>query len=297
VVGGTQFVGCRARLPVAVVGPTPPPYHGVSIATSLVLEMLRRAGFKVYHVETKRRLAIGGVFNVVNLLKDILRFCHLLALRVRGPYLSYLPIAQTRLGAVRDAFCILLLRGLGVPVVLHLHGAHFRRMYEESPGVLKRLVRSALRRVDAVIVLGDSLRQIFDGLVDQDRIHVVPNGVPADWVPDEEFQALQRERAMRKGMPLRVLYLSNLISSKGYLDLLQAIAHCRRLGVPVFATFAGGWVDSSRTLAETIVSREHIGDLITFAGPVLEDQKRKLLGQSDVFVLPSYNEGQPIAIL
>lgn len=296
-VGGTRFVGCRASVPVAVVGPTPPPYHGVSVATSLVLEMLRGAGFTVYHVETKRRLAIGGVFNVVNLLKDILRLCHLLALRVRGPYLSYLPIAQTRLGAVRDAFCILLLRGLGVPVVVHLHGAHFRRMYEGSPGVLKGLVRSALRRVDAVIVLGDSLRQIFDGLVDQERIHVVPNGIPASWVPDEEFQALQRERAMRKGMPLRVLYLSNLVSSKGYLDLLHAIAHCRRLGVPVFATFAGAWMDSSRTLAETIVCREHIGDVVAFVGPVSGDEKRRLLGETDVFVLPAYNEGQPIAIL
>lgn len=101
------------------------------------------------------------------------------------------------------------------------------------------------------------------------------------------------------GSPLRVVYLSNLIESKGYLDVLRAAGECKRRGIPPHVSFAGGWVDSSRLLANRIVAEEKLGDEVQFLGVVTGEAKWHLLARSDVFVLPSYYpyEDQPISIV
>jgi glycosyltransferase involved in cell wall biosynthesis len=46
-----------------------------------------------------------------------------------------------------------------------------------------------------------------------------------------------------------------------------------------------------------LVERLDLGNLVTFSGPVFDEDKIKLLSAADVFLLPTYSEGLPYALL
>lgn len=283
-----------------VLGPTPPPYHGVSVATAQILQHLTLRGHEITHIETKRPLELSGRIRRAALVRDLNALAWFVQqIATRKPEIVYLPISQTTLGLMRDSLTILLTRIHGTEVVVHLHGAYLRRLYDTSPAFVRWVIRLALRRVSGAIVLGESLRSIFLGLVPEGRTYVVPNGVPREAVPDSQFVLLHKQRSERAGAPLRVVYLSNLIESKGYLDVLRAAAECKRRGITTHVSFAGAWVDNSRLLAHRIVREEKLTDEVEFLGVVVGKAKWQLLAESDVFVLPSYYpyEGQPISIV
>lgn len=281
-----------------VVGPTPPPYHGVSVATDVIICGLRARGCKVFHVETKRPLAIGGRVRWAAISRDTSAILVLLRyLASHRPDIVYIPISQTRLGLLRDSLLIAMARVYGSRVVVHLHGSSFRGLYEQSSRLVRSIVQCALRTVSGSIVLGHATRSQFAGLVPGNAVYVVPNGVADPGVYRQNRTPARVEDRKSGDPPLRVVYLSNLMKAKGYLDLLIAVAECRRRGVPIEVRFAGDWVDDSRPMALHMVRSEHIEDRVDFLGVIIGADKWRLLADSDVLVLPSYDEGQPISII
>ena len=141
----------RPRL--LVVGPTPPPYNGMSVATQNVLELLER-DFEIIHLDTadRRPLATVGRLDIRNILlafRHALRF--LLLAGSRRPEAVYVPIAQAPLGFLRDACFLVPARLLGLRTIVHLHGGHFARFHAGAPGPLRTLIRYSLGHATAAI--------------------------------------------------------------------------------------------------------------------------------------------------
>ena len=85
-------------------------------------------------------------------------------------------------------------------------------------GLLRSLNAFFLRRLGAAIVLGESQRAIYRGVVADERIHVIPN-----FAQDSLFTTIDRIDAnFERTTPLRVLFLSNLLPGKGYDELVDA---------------------------------------------------------------------------
>src|SRR5438270_213833 len=87
-----------SRTSLIVIGPVPPPYHGVTTSTALLLgSELLRANFDVVHLDTSDRRAIRTIGrwdfrNIAGALSSILR----LAWRTRGRSgVVYLPLSQS----------------------------------------------------------------------------------------------------------------------------------------------------------------------------------------------------------
>lgn len=206
----------------------------------------------------------------------------------KRPDIVYIPVAQNTLGFLRDALFLgpTLLRG--VPLVVHLHGGGFAEFARSAPGPVRSLLRALLARADRVIVLGDALTGMLAGIVAHERVVVVPNCVPE--IADDA------SRVGRVGT-MRVLFLGNLIPSKGYVELLAAVQTLLDEGVDIAATFAGEVVDA-RVHARALASVRH-PDRIRFVGPVDKPAKAALLRESDALALPSYydNEAHPLVLL
>ena len=99
---------------------------------------------------------------------------------------------------------------------------------------------------------------------------------------------------------VHILFLSNMIREKGYLDVLQAIQVLRKEGAPVKATFAGQWLsDEDEADFEQYVRSNGLQHIVTHKGPITDRAQIKALHlASDVFILPSYLiEGQPLTII
>lgn len=279
--------------PVLIIGPTPPPYNGMSVATDVVLEGLNEA-MPIVHLDTadRRDLANVGKVDWTNIRLALSQGMKYLSLLFqRNPAVVYVPISQASLPFVRDCLFLVPARFLRVPVVVHLHGSYFPQFYKNSSTPMRWLVRFALRNVRRAIVLGDTLTGAFDGVIDRDRVRVVPNGLPDCAAGTKDARS---QRAHR-----RVLFLATLLEEKGIFDTLRAIPSVLKVVDCVF-TFAGEWCrPEDKLLAERLVDELAIADYVEFPGPVGPTAKQQLFLSSDVFVLPTYYpfEGHPFVIL
>ena len=209
----------------------------------------------------------------------------------RRPKIVYFVLSQSTIGVLRDSFFVWLAALSGAKVVTHLHGAAFQDWYVRRWFPMRWYTRLLMRTVARAIVLGESLRDQFHGLVAPERIAVVPNGIADCGVG-------------RSGLPnlhgrWQVLYLNTLNKMKGTLVLLETIALVLQQRTDVEFIFAGPWShDEHRKDAEAFIAQQGIGSSVTFAGQVSGEQKTALLHAADLFIFPGIQqEGQPLVVL
>lgn len=277
---------------ILFIGPLPEPVTGQSLACQRLLDHLRRS----HHVEvidiTKQELRQG--VTSLNRIRQVLSYGRAARRMARTADVVYFTIAQSVAGTLRDH---LIYRALGSKLpktLVHLHGgAAMRELMGGANPRLAALNRRVLSRVGGVIVLGNSLRNIFEGIGDT-PIHVVPNFADDDIFIDP---ADVRPKFETEG-PLKLLFLSNLIEGKGHEELLTAVSLLNPTErARIELVFAGGFEsDFART---QFMNRIADQSTVRYAGIVSGEVKRRLLHEAHIFCLPTYyrNEGQPISIL
>lgn len=292
-----RAAGSAARLAerpgLVVVGPLPPPYHGGSVATQFVLRSALQRHWRVTHLDTTDRRGLDnlGRLDVHNVLLALRHALTLLQLMLtRRPRVVYVPIAQNTLGLLRDAAFILPALALRRRVVLHVHGGGLRAYHDAATLWMRLLLRTMLARAQRIIVLGDVLRPMLAGLVDDRRVAVLPNGM------EDPFES-PPDRRVRAGA-VRVLYLGNLLRTKGFLDVMRAVAMLRAESLDIELHLAGAFADESDRRAAEDLARG-LGQGVTFHGLVADQPKLDLLRAADIFAFPSYypNEGHPYVVL
>ncbi|MBW4560914.1 MAG: glycosyltransferase family 4 protein [Mojavia pulchra JT2-VF2] len=173
------------------------------------------------------------------------------------------------------------------PVLLHAHGAEFHLTYSRLPEWAKQLLSGIFRRCSGLIVLSKTWKDYYVLNLDLNpqRVFVLPN--PAE-LPVEIPQRMNANQ-------VTLLFCGRVGQRKGTFDLIEAFANlpaeqknCAKLIIA-----GDGDIEQGRKLIEKLNLTEHI----TFAGWVNSEQRDKLLAKADVFLLPSYNEGLPMAIL
>ncbi|MGB0383281.1 MAG: glycosyltransferase family 4 protein [Ardenticatenaceae bacterium] len=218
----------------------------------------------------------------------------------------YMLIASSKFGFLRDACMIWGSRLLRRRIVLHLNGGGYRPFYETQPPWLQRVIAKTLAQADTIIVLGEQLRDQFAFVPNiEKKIRVVPNGLPLDLQPKSVVS-----KSLSTTEPLRLLYLSNLIESKGYLSLLAA---CRILHhehqIPIHCDFCGDFVQTSVDKVSSpseakanflnLIEEWELTDVVTYHGMVTGDKKQQVLQETHTLILPTTYpwEGQPISII
>ena len=290
---------------VLLLGDMPPPIHGQSVSFQMLCGQLPRRGFdcRVVDIGRKANAPWGrlSLNRVAELSRALARFLVGLG---KGYRLVYLLIAQSAPGFGRDAVIIWCAWLCGCRVVAHLRGGNYDGFYADRSAVGKFIIRHTLRRTHRLVVLSERLRHMFafDRKLDG-RVVAVNNSPP--------LAVDARHRQRRAGEPIKLLYLSNLIQSKGYATVLEAVRILKHeKSLDVRARFAGRFdaldddcVKMSPLEAQARFARyvednglelnaEHVG---TVAG----ERKWSLIDDSDFFVLPTNyrHEGQPISII
>lgn len=289
------------RGPLLLVGPKAPPLTGQSVAFEMLIDGLAgRREFEIVDLaerENRRDAQFSSkrAFSMLGILSDTLG-------KARRCNLVYLQIAQSRWGFLRDALIILAARLNGRRIVAHLHGGGYADFYKSLPPPFRWLIRLALRKIYLMIILSEGLRSNFAFLgTDYDnRLRVVANAGPV-------LLGTAKKAPEKK---LRLLYLSNLLVEKGYLDCIDALIHIQRAlpDVEVELILAGAFllgVDDYSSVADLATETEkrirymETNGSVRLAGVVEGDAKLELLDSSHFLLLPTYyrNEGQPIAVI
>jgi len=190
-----------------------------------------------------------------------------------------------RLSLLRKGVVVLVCRGLGVPVLLHLHAAQLHSAYPRLPGPLQALTRWFFSMPQACVVLGEASRQfVVEQLeVPAQRVQVLNNGVP------EPSQSRRVPGAVQ-----RILFVGNLSERKGVSDLLAALARPGFDTQRVVVDIAGGGDVAAYTAQARALGLQ---DWVHFTGWLDQPGVARLMARADLLVLPSYDEGLPLVIL
>jgi glycosyltransferase involved in cell wall biosynthesis len=173
------------------------------------------------------------------------------------------------------------------PVIMHAHGSNFHLFYPELPGPARAFVRWAFMKSSRVLVLSKSWKEFYIeklGL-SPDQVVVLSNPVA--------LPATVQER--KSSDPVQILYLGQIGERKGSFNLLHAFARLPEEQRRRARLLLAG--DGEISEARALIKRLRLSDsaiALDWVGPVQRDQ---LLADSHVFVLPSYNEGLPMALL
>lgn len=178
-----------------------------------------------------------------------------------------------------------LCKGNGIPDIIHLHGSEFKKWYDGANEGQRKKIRALLKEADAFIVLGEKWEQVIREIEPSANTVVLRNAIhiPEETVTWEE--------------PVKLLFLGVLIQRKGVSDLLKAARKLKdELGGQRFRVVIAGSGKEEDNLKKETAELE-IDDVVEYAGWADEQKKTALLKACQVLVLPSYNEGLPVAIL
>lgn len=280
---------------LVVVGPTPPPFHGVAVMTVQLLRALEQLDALAGHLDTRdpRPLATIGRLDPQNVWLGTRHAWRLWRLLRHQPDADvHISISQGKWGLVRDAVLVAVVRLEGRALYVQLHGAGLAEFYTSSSRFLRWLVRATLGQARQAWALTPNLRAQFDGLVPPQRVFCVPN------VVDDPGGGAWTFR--RNGSGFRILFLSNLLPEKGCFDVVRAV---RRLG-PTSAGWEVRMVGSGSAAVERSLRREITAlpagcAYVHLLGQLAGDAKRRQYEWADVFVYPSRYpaEGQPLVLL
>ena len=282
---------------VLIIGPTPPPNHGVSIATRSLLESNLNESFSLLHLDTADRRGIEHVdkpdlHDLFLFLKQWFQLIRILI--TKRPEITYLPISQSTIGFLRDSQFIWPAYLFKSRVILHLHGGNFRSWFESRTIFNKAYIRTVLNRISLILILGESFRSIFRELVPDRKIMVVPNGI--DW-PATDVMLENRQKFLKD--KFRVLFVGTLSRLKGVHLLLSSIRGVIEKRKNVEFIFAGKWYsDADRQIGERIIKENEIQPYLKFIGEVNGRDKFAAYQNADLFVFPSIQqEGQPLVVI
>ena len=299
-----------SKLVTILVGSLPPPLTGQTVAFQIACEGFRdqQLPIRVFNLSTGAHSRPEGRFSLLRFLQLLGPFAKGLSLLL-GQKNLYLSVSQNWVGFLRDGVFILFAALGRQRIVIHVHGGYYDGFYSSLGPLQKYLVRSVLRRVDRVLILGRALSGMFDFEPSlRGRTVVLFNGLPYD-AADTPARP-KRLPPSSQGRP-KLLFLSNLIVSKGYLQVLEALRILvHKLEVDAECHFCGSFVlasdirpYSSPEAAEAdFYSRIRAWGLAKHAfwhGPVDGTRKVRFLRDSQFFLLPTcYRyEAQPISII
>ena len=170
-------------------------------------------------------------------------------------------------------------------VIIHLHGSEFKDFYNTGNDKRKKQIAELFSIADKIIVLGADWEKFILSIVPKANVVIINNAI-----------RIPKLTKNKNNKELQFLFLGALIKRKGVIDLLNAVNLMKNNGVKNFKLIIAGEGEEENRLKSYVVENE-LSDNVKFLGWVDNDTKPQILMNADVLVLPSYNEGLPIAIL
>jgi glycosyltransferase involved in cell wall biosynthesis len=278
---------------ILFISPLPEPVTGQSLASAVLLESLNKDN-DVTVIDLKGKRLSSGLGSLARVI-DAARYMLLALFYSRGRDLIYFTISESVGGSLKDFLIYIACFGRLNRMVVHLHGGAGMKVLLEKRSFIFYLQRLFLRRVAAVVVLGQTHYDIFSPFLPRSKIHIVPN-----FAQHELFlTAAQIDQKFKSTRPLKLLFLSNFVDGKGHLEIVEGFSRltkAEREGVSL--AFAGKF-PSPTAKSKFLSSIEPYKSQISYHGSVSGEPKYALFREAHLFCLPTYYpyEGQPISIL
>jgi glycosyltransferase involved in cell wall biosynthesis len=269
---------------ILFVGPISPPIHGQSLAFTRFYESIDNNNKLLINTNITTNKALNTVKNLFLIFSKL--FFHKIDT-------VYFTCSRSISGSIKDIVLITLASFKGIRLINHLHGSDFYEFLHRAPAWYQHLLINAYNKVDTSIVLLDEMREQFK---DFPKMNIV---VVSNFYDEELDTAL----ASKNTSHINMLYLSNIIKSKGIFELINAFDVLTKtydnIVLNIAGTFMADIYMSKDEVEQQFLQQIKNNPKLNYLGQVQGKNKIELLQRSDIFILPSYypSEAFPISII
>ena len=287
---------------ILFITPLPPPVHGSAMVSQYIKdckELQEEFVCDFVNLSTSRNIDEIGKKSIMKYLRFIatyfVTFWKLLTHRYA---LCYLAITCHGMGFLKDAPFVLLCKLFGRKVVIHQHNKGMSNCVDRWPF---RWLLPLVYKNTKVILLSWYLYPDIEKVVKKEQILICPNGIPplaidnAQLTVDNDSGENSKLSTLNK---VRLLFLSNLIPSKGVYVLLDACKVLKEKDLQFVCDFVGGESkEIDRTIFETAVKGRGLEGIVLYQGPKYGEEKEVYWDNADIFVQPTYEDCFPLTIV
>ncbi len=264
----------------------PPPVHGASIMNQHVINIFEKSKYTIRTIELRFVESIDQI-GKVSFLK-IIRFLNVgynifKNILFWRPDIVYFTLSPFGGAFYRDVVYVFILKIFRVKIAYHLHGKGIKNNFNKW---WKKVLYKFVFKNTTVIHLSPILEEDIKEL-DYSEIYFVPNGI-------ENTKYIEREQSKNT---TNLLFLSNLIFSKGLFVLLEACKLLKEKELNFNLNIVGKEGDITFDELESRIKLLELKGTIQILGPRYDDEKYMVLNSSDALVFPTYCDCFPLVLL
>ncbi len=267
----------------------PPPVHGAAVVGQQIIDSkLINNTFKCRYINLSTsknvgEIGSGGFIKLWRFFTINIRVLY--ALLFFNPKLVYITLTAKGGGFYKDSFIVFLVKLFRKKIVFHFHnkGVALNQNNRKDNWLYKRVFNNTKS-----ILLSKYLYYDIERYVKEDDVYYCPNGISNRNIKFDKQQ---------NNTPPNLLFLSNLIETKGVYVLLYACKILIEKGVEFTCNIVGGEGDISVFELENKIHNINLQNKVFYLGKKYGDEKDKIFKQSDIFIHPTFNDCFPLVIL
>lgn len=269
----------------------PPPIHGAAMMGKYIHESVNlRNQFECDFINLSISTQLEEIKKFSwRKIRSFLTLQRTIAKRVKSfrPQLIYITANTCGIAFYKDFIIVQMLKMMGCKIVMHFHNKGVAN--NQDKWYYSYLYKKYFNKVK-VILLSNHLYSDIKKFVNQGDVYYCPNGIP----PSENF----KKKTGNNAHTTTILFLSNLIPEKGYLDLLYACKILKDKKKEFVCHIVGG--ETQQCHAKDLLSLIDKYDLqkhVYYLGSKRGIEKEKAFINADLFVFPTYNDCFPLVLL
>lgn len=268
----------------------PPPVHGSSmVGESIKNSTIINDTFECSYINllVSRVLNETGKTSSIKVLRFVGVWIHLLAEIIKKkPEVCYLALTASGTAFYKDILLVALLRLFKIKRVYHLHNQGVKR--NESKKISKVLYRFVFNGAD-IILLSKQLYKDVETFVPMSRIHICHNGIVDTSLNFNRIYSIDKS--------VKILFLSNLMESKGVFVLLDACSILQQRGIEFECNLVGAEGDLNALQFSKKVAQKQLSSKVKYLGKKYGNDKHEVFADADIFIHPTLNDCLPLVLL
>lgn len=268
----------------------PPPVHGSSMVGEFIKKSkLIKNSFETRYINLGTSTAIDQIGK--GRLRKLLKFIQIVTQTIfqclfYKPKIGYLAIAATGPAFYKDLIIAFLIKLSGAQLVLHFHN---KGISKHQNNCLIHFLYKQLFKDTKVILLSELLYYDVQKYVNRKDTYYCPNGIP-------EIKVLNN-LVKKKSSTVNILFLSNLIESKGIFVLLKALNLLKKRQLNFRCNVVGGEGDINVDKLNEKLELLNLKKEVIYLGKKYGNEKEEVFLNADIFAFPTFYHFETFGIV
>jgi len=286
--------GTADHRPVVLIGTTSTSNSKAipTVVNALVEGLSSKYRFVLFHFERRfgsTRLARLNLLNVYYFLKHLVLWIYLLI--SHRPDMVHYPVGS-HWNLEKSLILLKFGKVFRAKTIGHLHSGEFLDFWKTLSPLRKRFARKVLEELNALILLSEGWRHNVESEIglDRARMFVVHNPIDASFESQVLTIPVERDTEM-------ILSFGVMARQKGILDIIEASRVALQDSRFVLYLTGPEREPNITKQCRKLIQNYSLSEQLFITGGVYGDEKIDLFRRASIFLMPSYVENFPLAIL